>query len=288
MERMKQSDMIRFDVNKIQHHNRYEWVSNIAYGNVLDIACGIGYGSEILFQKGKIKSYIGMDVSSDAIEQAKRFYDERNTKFALGSAYNIKLEQQSIDSIISLETLEHLETPDVAFKEFKRIIKEDGVLIGSVPTSFYDEYAQQLWGNNPYHKTKFDLEILIQYLSCWFKYYEIYSASEDFGTRYKRQFSNVNINDTDDFIYPAIGENLFGSFMFIASDVKKEMYFQIPRINNEQAFKYACSYAEFYKQNMLPLYQSIETASKYIAYLEQANKSLNEEIRLLKKHIEEL
>lgn len=47
--------------------------------------------------------------------------------------YNIPVENESFDYILCAQVLEHLEFPDLAFKEFSRILKKNGKLLLTAP-----------------------------------------------------------------------------------------------------------------------------------------------------------
>ncbi len=60
-------DQIRLD-----HINRYKFAASILTGDVLDAACGIGYGSRILHDAGC--NVTGIDISDKAIQSARKHY----------------------------------------------------------------------------------------------------------------------------------------------------------------------------------------------------------------------
>ncbi|WP_308436519.1 class I SAM-dependent methyltransferase [Virgibacillus salexigens] len=58
----------------IEHIARYHFASNHANGNVLDFACGSGYGSHIIAKlcKNQINKIVGLDNDKQVIEYAKK------------------------------------------------------------------------------------------------------------------------------------------------------------------------------------------------------------------------
>lgn len=113
-----------------EHIYRYRFATRFVPGQrVLDIACGEGYGSAALRQAGAV-SVVGVDVSPQACEHARRTYgiDAR-----VGDATAIPLPNQSIDIIVSFETIEHVAQPTEFINECARVLAPGGVLIISTP-----------------------------------------------------------------------------------------------------------------------------------------------------------
>ena len=95
-----------------EHIYRYRFAAAWVEGkNVLDIACGEGYGTAAMLRSGAA-SVIGVDVSPEACEHAARRY---GIKTRLGDAQNVPLENASVDTIISFETIEHVSRPEKNF-----------------------------------------------------------------------------------------------------------------------------------------------------------------------------
>jgi SAM-dependent methyltransferase len=130
------------------HIERYEFASkHLNKGNILDIACGVGYGSYIIAQNDNCETITGVDIDADAIKYAKERYIHPKITFtnknALEYTGNIKY-----DTIISLETIEHIPNPANYIAHLKTLIKPGGYLIGSVPTTPSVDA-------NPHHVTDF-------------------------------------------------------------------------------------------------------------------------------------
>lgn len=116
----------------IQHLSRYVFALDyVVNKEVLDIACGTGYGMSIL--SSVAKCITGMDVSEDAICWAKN-----NNKFYCPVDFVVKdIDSATIlgrfDSIISFETIEHLKNPKKFLLSVAASLEKDGVFIFSVP-----------------------------------------------------------------------------------------------------------------------------------------------------------
>ena len=131
------------------HLERYEFASkHIVSGDVLDIACGVGYGTSYLAEKNvDVHSITGVDISRGAIEYAKERYQHSKINFVVADAMLYQVEKK-YDVIISLETIEHLPQPELFIQNMQRQLKSNGLMISSVPvTPSVDA--------NPHHLTDF-------------------------------------------------------------------------------------------------------------------------------------
>jgi ubiquinone/menaquinone biosynthesis C-methylase UbiE len=73
-----------------------------------------------------------------ALDIAKEYLNANvHTVKILADASNLPLVNESFTTVVATEILEHLEHPDRAIKEIKRVLKKDGQAIISVP----DRYA---------------------------------------------------------------------------------------------------------------------------------------------------
>lgn len=131
---------------EIEHKQRYLSILKMVEGKtVLDIASGEGYGTFIL-SSGATQA-IGVDINPDLVEHAGSKYKKENLRYLQGSAAQIPLESNSIDILISFETLEHIDadTQKQFLTEVKRVLKADGALIVSTPNkqNYTDRYNHQ-------------------------------------------------------------------------------------------------------------------------------------------------
>lgn len=132
----------------VEHLHRYAIANDFVCGKVvLDIASGEGYGS-CLLSKNALK-VIGVDIDLESVKNANKKYSKNNLKFFAGSADKIPLEDNSVDVIVSFETIEHHDQHNEMLLEIKRVLKEDGILIISSPDKkYYSDLTGQV---NPFH-----------------------------------------------------------------------------------------------------------------------------------------
>src|SRR5258706_12690362 len=116
----------------MEHLHRYAIAKSFAENKqVLDIACGEGYGSNLLADAAA--KVWGVDINAETIRQATNKYKKNNLVFSEGSIENIPCENSSIDLVVCFETIEHIVNHDKLMAEIKRVLKPLGILIASTP-----------------------------------------------------------------------------------------------------------------------------------------------------------
>jgi SAM-dependent methyltransferase len=134
--------------NVPEHLHRYALACGLARGiDTLDIACGEGYGTNLLASHAA--SVVGVDVSADAIAHASHKYKRSGLRFLHGSATAIPLPDASVDLVVSFETLEHLHEHDQMLAEIRRVLRPGGRLIMSSPDKRF--YTDATGHKNQYH-----------------------------------------------------------------------------------------------------------------------------------------
>lgn len=99
-------------------------------GRILESGCGIGRWVFYLRQKGF--DVTGIDLARDALETAKAY--DPLAPLLLRDVRHTQFPDQSFDAAISLGVVEHFEEgPQAALAELRRILKDDGILLISVP-----------------------------------------------------------------------------------------------------------------------------------------------------------
>lgn len=109
-------------------------------GDVLDVGAGVlRYKQHFSFKK-----YLTLDVNKDFSPDI------------VGSAEDIPLDESSLDSIVCTQVLEHLPNPDLAIKEFCRVLKPNGIVLLTAPQ--LNELHEE--PNDFYRYTKYGLKHL--------------------------------------------------------------------------------------------------------------------------------
>lgn len=151
----------------IEHESRYRWAEGLARDrDVLDVACGVGYGTAILAEAGA-RRVLGVDVSPGAVDDARGRAGDR-AEFAVGDLHNLPCEDRSFDLVTCLETIEHVADPDRALSELRRVLRPDGLLLLSSPNR--DVYIP----GNRFHVHEYTPDELEQALSACFAHVRIH------------------------------------------------------------------------------------------------------------------
>ncbi|CAN5582956.1 hypothetical protein BH10ACI2_BH10ACI2_12940 [soil metagenome] len=155
-----------------EHRSRYHFAAPYAAGkSVLDIACGTGFGEQILVDAG-VGRIFAADYSEDALLTTKELRT-RNTDLLRTDGTSLPFEDGTFDVITSFETVEHI--PDyVGFvRELRRVLKKDGVMIMSTPNAHYTRPVNGV-PINPFHVYEFTPEEFQDLLTRNFSGIELY------------------------------------------------------------------------------------------------------------------
>ena len=163
---------LAWELYEVEHKQRYEWAAKYCIGQkVLDVACGIGYGSEILRASGATK-VIGVDIEVAAISNG----NENQALFTNADACKLPFADRSFDVIVSFETIEHVKEPEALLREFTRVLKRGGVCICSSPNRDFQPYSGQK-EVNPFHISEMNYSEFEQLFTRYFSVSERYSQT---------------------------------------------------------------------------------------------------------------
>lgn len=104
------------------HAALFDMIDRVSPNSMLDVGCGEGYTLRELKNRYPSLSIEGRDVEQDIIEIARK--ENPDISFRVESAYSIKKPGRSYDLVTVMEVLEHLEYPDKAISEAKRLTKK--------------------------------------------------------------------------------------------------------------------------------------------------------------------
>ncbi len=109
-------------------------IGNVAGKTVLDFGCGNGENSLPLVNRGA--RVIGLDVSEDLLDLARRRLAlhglGRRATFLAGSAHDLPLPDNSVDAVMGIAILHHLDL-ELAAREVHRVLKPGAVAVFQEP-----------------------------------------------------------------------------------------------------------------------------------------------------------
>jgi SAM-dependent methyltransferase len=132
------------------HLERYRFAARHARpGRLLDIACGVGYGTRLLVDEASdVSEAVGVDVSEEVVAYARDRYAGPGVEYRCADAFSFQ-DPDGFDTIVSLETIEHVSDPERLVENLVRLLRPGGVLIASVPTTPSVDV-------NPHHRHDFN------------------------------------------------------------------------------------------------------------------------------------
>ena len=115
-----------------EHWARYYLASQFVEGKkVLDVACGSGYGSDLLSRYAD--QVTGGDICENTIKYCNSKYKKDNLKYEVCDIRDMEYDDKSFDVVISYETIEHITECEKFLDKVKRILTDDGKLVISTP-----------------------------------------------------------------------------------------------------------------------------------------------------------
>jgi SAM-dependent methyltransferase len=125
----------------------YEWIAARAAGlRVVDLACGEGYGSDVLARSAA--SVVGVDANPEAHEHARLRYVRPNLRFERDLVESFAA---PCDAVVFLQTIEHVEDPGALLEHLKSILDPGGVAYVSTPNLLTLAPSGAEKSENPWH-----------------------------------------------------------------------------------------------------------------------------------------
>jgi 2-polyprenyl-3-methyl-5-hydroxy-6-metoxy-1,4-benzoquinol methylase len=139
-----------------RHLAVYEWIGARVLGlRVIDMACGEGYGSEVLSRSAG--SVVGVDANPEAHEHARLRYRRENLRFERGMVENFG-EPGAYDAVVFLQTIEHVQDPVGVLEHFRRLLAPGGVVYVSTPNVLTLAPPGRQKSDNPWHLREYRAE----------------------------------------------------------------------------------------------------------------------------------
>ncbi|MCG2717539.1 MAG: class I SAM-dependent methyltransferase, partial [Nanoarchaeota archaeon] len=116
------SDLIRIIFRSVVKSK----IKNTKIISILDVGCGTAARLE---EMSEYENVIGIDISHDALRYAKM---RGCSNMICADAQSLPIKTESLDIVLLLDVLEHIEEDYTAIKEVYTVLREDGFLIITV------------------------------------------------------------------------------------------------------------------------------------------------------------
>jgi 2-polyprenyl-3-methyl-5-hydroxy-6-metoxy-1,4-benzoquinol methylase len=200
---------------------------------VLDLGCGYGWFCLMAEERGAKKIY-GVEITEKDLETAKKYINSDIIEFKVGSSIEIPLPDNSIDTVISWEVIEHIpeDTEKKMFSEINRVLKPGGKFYLSTP---YNSFISKLF--DP------------AYLILKHRHYDE-NHFEEFVKGTNLEIEKINVIGRIWYLLDLI--NLYFSKWILRREKLFEMFMLKKRINefiNSKKKGYMAIYVEFKKED---------------------------------------
>jgi SAM-dependent methyltransferase len=126
----------------------YEWIASRVVGKrVVDMACGEGYGSDLMAARGAA-SVVGVDANPDAHEHARLRYVRPNLRYDRNLVESFA---EPCDAVVFLQTIEHVADPGAILEHFRSMLAPGGVAYVSTPNLLTLAPPGAEKSDNPWH-----------------------------------------------------------------------------------------------------------------------------------------
>ncbi len=176
LERMDATVEIFHPQRREFHLDRYRFAARrVRERQVLDCACGTGYGVRLLRESGGAARVVGVDIDDKAIRYACQNHQIDATSFICSSGDRLPLADNAVDIVTSFETIEHVPDDVALVEEFYRALRADGILIISTPN-------QWPLAGTPHHVREYDRGSFLKVLESRFECLELYNQNSGSDT----------------------------------------------------------------------------------------------------------
>ncbi|CAG8999588.1 MAG: Ubiquinone biosynthesis O-methyltransferase, mitochondrial [Candidatus Celerinatantimonas neptuna] len=173
---------------RVDHLSRYRFAVEQFSGEerlkLLDLACGIGYGSKLLAEQ--LKAHVnGVDIDRGAIDYAKHYYAHPQVHYICQDARELAIEHDSLDGIISFETIEHIDFAKTLLAHFYQWLRPGGRLIASTPNQAMLPYDEKRF---PFHLRHYHVDQMQALLEdAGFEIEQIQFQSDQYSEQISKQ-----------------------------------------------------------------------------------------------------
>lgn len=135
---------------------------------VLEVGCGRGIGTEVIFERFGARHIQAIDLDPDMVRRARRrlsAYLPERLNLAVGDATRIEADDATFDAVFNFAILHHVPDWQAALKEIARVLKPGGrFFFEEVTTHALDKWSYKAFFKHP-SENRFTREQFVAELS---------------------------------------------------------------------------------------------------------------------------
>jgi SAM-dependent methyltransferase len=154
-----------------RHLAAYLAALNLTRGRrVLEAGCGEGYGAALI--RDDDAEVVAIDLDADAAQHVSQEYRLPSVR---GNLVHLPFADASFDTVVSLQTVEHLWDQPALVAECARVLVPHGLLLLSTPNrlTFSPDWVPGTPPLNPFHARELDARELLGLTADWFDAVEL-------------------------------------------------------------------------------------------------------------------
>lgn len=162
----------------------YVLAADFVSGDLLEVGCGEGRGIEWL--QSKVTSYSAIDKIAEVVERLTKKFPTVN--FTSGNIPPLPYADNSFDSVVTFQVIEHIRDDHAFLKEIARVLKPGGLALITTPN------RPMSLSRNPWHEREYTAQELTDLAKKYFAQVEMkgVTGNEKVMQYYERNKASVN------------------------------------------------------------------------------------------------
>jgi ubiquinone/menaquinone biosynthesis C-methylase UbiE len=264
-----------------EHMHRYIFALRWAEGKqVLDLACGNGYGAALLARQAR--HVWAIDLDEETLVSAGRDWYRENITFIRSDAGQLPFCDGSMGLVVAMEALEHIQDQEQLVREMARVCSVNGIVLISTPNKA--AYSDARHYVNPFHIRELYLDEFMRLLDQHFPYVYIASQQVKSGSLITCK-TNEFLSEVVAEPVPGLGNVETAPMYFIAVCSMDELREPVPA--HSAYLDLADGLIREGKEEIGRLNEEIERLGRWAHSLENAIREKDQQIRDLQRRTEE-
>lgn len=192
---------IQLDKNKLEevedqlrlqrHVERYRFIRRFCHGRVMDIGCGVGYGSYLISQNPDVTEINGVEPVEESFNFADKEWENNNLSFLHATYEQLTFLNGKVPDVATIiEVLEHIEQPEELIQWcFCNKIKTIIATVPAYKTTHFNKHHVKDFNEEDF---KFLLEDNGYAARAW--------ESKEYPHPYTHRFHGIQLFDNDVFL----------------------------------------------------------------------------------------